>query len=161
MQYIINVYLDQNARTVGDGGPNTNAKVPAHLWFKETGTGQGAKGWVPVADPLVVSRATDTVGFTLADVYGELTNNATYKICFTGASGSPLDSATTEALADGSYAWQNGHFPIAGLANPTDYVTSGASVPLANEGSFEFTVEVDDGSGTEVYYLDPRMIVDP
>ena len=163
MQYIVNIYLDNTAKRVGGGGPNSNAYLAAHLWFKETGTGQGAKGWVPVADPVEVSMANDQVGFTLADVYNELSNSATYKITFTASSGaqSPFDATTTAQLADGTYSWQKGHNPIVGLQNPTDYVTTNPLLSLANQGTdFEFAIEVDD-DGSEVYYLDPRMIVDP
>lgn len=159
MQYIVNIFLDETAPTVGDGGPNTNAHRCAYLWFKNTGTGQGAMGWIPVPDPLTVSQAADTVGFTLGDVYGELSSDATYKITF--SSSSPFDPTTTQSLAQGTFDWQRGTLPISGLKNPTDYVSTGAELTLANTGTFEFTIQVDDGDGTEVYYLDPRMIVDP
>lgn len=160
MQYIVNIFLDNTAKRVGGGGANSNAFRAAHLWFK---LATGNKGWVPVADPVEVSQANDQVGFTLADVYNELSNSAVYKITFTAPSGpqSPFDATTTAQLADGTYPWAKGRNPIVGLKNPTDYVTSGAALTLANQGTdFEFSVEVDD-DGTEVYYMDPRMIVDP
>jgi hypothetical protein len=163
MQYIVNIYLDNTAQKVGGSGPNSNAYLAAHLWFKYTGQA-GRVEWVPVADPVKVSKSTDTVGFTLGDVFNELSNSAVYKITFTGSAGgpqSPLDDTTTQQLANGTYPWTKGHSPIVGLKNPTDYVTTGAELPLINPGAnFEFSLEVDDG-GTEVYYMDPRMIVDP
>ena len=57
---------------------------------------------------------------------------------------------------------RRGKTPIVGLKDPTDYVTTGANLALTNTGTdFEFSIEVDDEDGNEVYYMDPRMIVDP
>jgi hypothetical protein len=160
MLYLLNVFLDSTAQRHASG-PGAGALLPAHLWFKKPSTSPGGE-WVPVADPVTLSKANDQVGFTLGDVYNDLSNNATYKVIFCASSGvqSPLDSQTTQQLADGSYPWVKGRAPIIGLQNPTDYVTA-QPLALANTGTgFEFSVEVDDGS-REVYYLDPKMIVDP
>jgi hypothetical protein len=157
MDYIVNVYLDKNAKLVGGGGPKGQAKLAAHLWFKNTGAPPAGIGWVPVADPVTLSQAQDTVGFTLADAYGELSATAQYKILF--GNKSPLAQAVTDQLASGSYAWSPGSGPVVGLPSGSKFVTT-SGLSLANRGNFDFSVEVDD-AGHDVYYLDPKMIVGP
>ena len=166
MRYQVNIYLDKNAQRVGEG-PHRDAYLAAHLWFKATSD----KGWVPVADPVTLSKSQDTVSFAMADIYGDLDTQAKYKVRFVNPGGqgvqSPFSQELTEQLECGSYPWTQGNERLAGLGISTPYVRT-ASPPheltLTNEsppGGFEFSIEVDDGNNSEVYYMDPRMIVDP
>ena len=174
MKYQINIFLDKTAQKVGGGGPHRDSFLAAHLWFKYTGKPPVHKAWLPVADPVTLSKQNDTVFFAMADIYGDLDSQAKYKVKFINPGGqyarSPFTDELTDQLAgenDSYYPWDHSHRSFAGLGVNapgvrTDSPKQGLALTnLSPSGGFEFSIEVDRGDGSEVYYMDPRMIVGP
>lgn len=160
MEYIVNVFLDKEARLADDG-----SRMAAHLWFKQMG--HDASGWIPVADPTHMNPG-DTVRFTIAHVYmnREVKDPTSCRVLFSPVAGtntkknSPLAPGVTDQLKDNTYPWETGRSgEIAGMEVDVPYVIT-EPLPLENDGSWEFSVEVGDADGVR-YSLDPRMDVGP